>query len=298
MTANAMSIVKGFFTLKRKKMNSVFAVLTTSGVVVTFILMYFRAFLGTELSDEAYYIAEAKVILDGNIPYAYACGTQAIGFTFLLVVIESLYRLFVPDLAGIVLFTRLCFVTYKLIVWAVVFSVLRRKNQYTTAMIISALIIPLNGPILNFSYNTVPELTMFMVGCILYDTIEQDAPRKEMRLVISGFLTGIACFANPGWGVAFLVFLALIAVRVKSKKNKIISLLYYGGAVLADVLIVVISVSIAASFSDLCYGFYRMFIKSIPVESIAPDKTWSGTVNSFAQPFLQWVLIFVHVNAF
>ena len=296
MIEKTTNIVEDTVKKMWKKRDAIYTALVIGGVVFTILLMYARVFLGTELSDEAYYVSEAKTILEGNVPYAYDNGSQAVGFTFLLIVVESFYRLFIPDLTGVFLFTRLCFVTYKMIIWLVVFSVFRRKNKLTTALLISALIIPLNSSVFNFSYNTIPEYTIFMVGCVLYDVIEQDAPRKELRLALSGIMTGIACFANPGWGIALIVFLVLIAVRVKGKTNKLKYLLCFGGTVLADVVIVVLSVSAAASFSDLCYGFYRMFISGIPSESIAPDKTLLHTISTFIRPVLQWILILIPVS--
>ena len=271
----------------------IFTKLMISGVVLTFILMYLRAFFGTEMSDEAFYVAEAKEALNGNVPFAYANGTQAIGFTFLLMQVEAFYRLFAPDLEGVFLFTRLCFVTFKLIVWAFVFDVFRRKLKTSKALLLSALIIPLNGPILNFSYNTVPEHIMFMVGCILYDVIEQDAPHKKARLIFAGVSTGIACFANPGWTLALLVFLTLMVIRVKGKDNKMQTLLYYGLPVVGDVVAVVGGISLTTSFSDFCYGFYRLFIHSIPSDLIDNEKTLGRTLHSFAPSFMQFALIFV-----
>lgn len=274
----------------------IFTKLVISGVVLLSLLMYLRAFLGTELTDEAFYVAEAKEVLNGNIPFAYASGTQTIGFTFLLIPIEALYRLFVPDLEGVFLFTRLCFVTFKLIIWAFVFDVFKRKLVLSKALLLSALIIPLNNPVLNFSYNTVPELTMFMVGCILYDVIEQDAPNKRARLIFAGVMTGVACFANPGWTIALFVFIVLVFFRVKDKKNKIQIMIYFGLPIIGDVAIVVGSISVAASFSEFCYGFYRMFINSIPMDALNPNKSLEGILLSFAPSLTQFFLIFVPIG--
>ena len=271
-------------------------ILMIGSVILAFILMYVKAFFGTEMSDEAFYVAEAKEMLNGNVPYAYANGTQAVGFTFLLVPVEALYRLFVPDLEGVFLFTRLSFVTYKLMVWAFVFNVFKRKLSLSKALLVSALIIPLNGPILNFSYNTVPELAMFMVGCILYDVIEQDAPHKEARLIFAGVMTGVACFANPGWGIALLVFIAMTLIRVKDKKLLIKIVLYYGCTILADVIIVVASISAATSFQKLWYGFYRLFINGIPADSMNPTKSWQGVFFTFKAPLKQLLYVFVPIG--
>ena len=270
--------------------------LMIAGTVLGFMLMYARAFLGTELTDEAYYVAEVKEILNGNIPYAYNYSSKSVGFTFLLIPPMALYKMLVPDLAGIFLFTRLCFVTYKLLVWSVVYRVLRKSLNTPGALLVSALMLPLNGPILNFSYNTVPELTLFMVGCLLYDVIEQDASHKRGKLIFSGFMTGVACFANPGWSIALIIFLVLIAVRISGRKEKTAALLCYGCAVLAEVLLVVIGVSLQTGFSRFWYGFGRLFINPIPTDSINPDVNWLNVLLSFAGVTMQCVCILALVS--
>lgn len=67
-----------------QKREDIYTVLILCGVVFTVILMYYRTFFGTELTDEAYYVSEAKEMLNGNIPFAYNNSSKALGFTFLL----------------------------------------------------------------------------------------------------------------------------------------------------------------------------------------------------------------------
>ena len=296
MSTTCVSLPKKYRDIIWKKRWSIYTYSAIICVAVIILLMYYRAFLGTELTDEAFYVSEAKEMLNGNIPYAYAYGFSALGFTFMLIPVIWLYSLFVPNLAGIFLFTRLCFVTYKVIVWVVVYSVMKRRLAKANALLISALILPLNGTVLNFSYNTIPELTFLMVACLLYDVIEQDAPHKRIRLMSAGFLTGVACFSNPGWSIAFIIFIVLIAIRVNGAKNKIKSLLYFCCSVLAYALLVVISVSSKTSFSAFWYGFYRLYINHIPTDPINPNKTWLGVLRSFESATLQWFLILAVVS--
>ncbi len=276
-----------------KNRNRIYSYAVMGGVALVIVMMYVRAFFGTELTDEAFYVAEAKEMLHGNVPFAYAFWGACVGFPFLLIPLIAIYECFVPSLAGVFLFARLCFVTYKVLVWGVAYSVFRRKLRHSHALLISALIIPLNGPILNFSYNTIPELTFFMAGCLLYDVIEQDAPKKILRLILSGLLTGIACFANPGWSFALIIFTALVFIRVKGKKEKLQSLLYYLGSVFAVVLLVVIPICLRTGFSEFFYGFYRIFIHPLPSKPLNTNKTWQSVLESFSPMSSQWVCVCV-----
>jgi hypothetical protein len=279
----------------RERQEGINTTLIFCGVVCTIILMYYRAFFGTELTDEAYYISEAKEMLNGNIPFAYNNSSKALGFAFLLIPIEAVYRLLVPDLAGIVLFTRLCFVTYKIIIWHIVYKVFQRKEKRSHALLLSALLLPISGYMPNFNYNTIPQLTMFLAGSLLYDVIEQDAPRKKGKLIVAGFMTGIACFANPGWAVALIVFTILILFRVSKNRERIRMLAFFLGAVFAEVIIIVVPISIQTSFSAFWYGFYRLFIHPIPMDPLNPGKTWIDVIGSFKDPFKQWIEIFMLV---
>lgn len=277
------------------KRETVYTFVLLCGVIMTAALMYVRAFYGTELTDEAYYVAEAKEMLNGNIPYAYASYTQATGFLFILIAIEAVYKLFVPDLTGVFLFSRLCFVTCKVLACFVVYRVLERRTKKYHALLLSAIILPMWGYLQNFSYNTIPQLMMLMAGCLLYDVIEQDAPYKKTKTIISGFITAIGCFANPGWGVALIVFVFLILFRVSDKKEKARMLALFLGAVLTEVFVVAVPIVIQTSFSKLWYGFYRLFINPIPVDSLNTDKAWAGVVNSFIEPVKMWIKIFIPV---
>lgn len=287
--------MKYFYSLKNiieERWERIYTILILAGVILTTVLMYYRAFFGTELTDEAYYVSEAKEMLNGNIPFAYNNSSKALGFTFMLIVIESIYKLFIPDLAGVILFTRLCFVTYKVIVCCVVYRVLQRRGKKSHALLLTGMLLPLNGNLQNFSYNTVPIYNMFLAGCLLYDVLEQDAPCKKVKLIIAGIITGIACFANPGWAIMLIIFSILILLRTSEKKEKIISAAIFGVAVLAVGIIVVMLISVQTSISELWYGFYRLFINPIPMDPLNSNKTWGGVIETFRNAFEMWIKFF------
>lgn len=281
-----------------QKRERIYTFLILCCVILTLILMYYRAFFGTEITDEAYYVSEAKEMLNGNVPYAYNNSSKAVGFAFVLIPIIAIYKFFNPVLAGVFLFTRLCFVTYKAVICFCVYLILRRRAKKSHALLASALILPLSGGIQNFSYNTVPILTLFLVGCLLYDVIEQNAQHPKVKMIISGFLTGIACFANVGWTATLIIFILIISIRIKERSKKIRALMLFCGAVIAEMLIVFVPISIETSFADLWYGLYRLFIAPIPADSLNPDKTWGGVIGSFKEPFKQWLEVFIPVSGF
>ncbi len=290
--------LKEKFNIVWEKRESIYTFIVLCGVILTAILMYYRAFFGTELTDCAYYVSEAKEILNGNVPFAYNNSSKAVGFTFLLIAVEAVYGLFVPNLEGVFLFCKLCFVTYKIAIAFVVYWILQRKGKKSHALLMAGLLIVIDGYMQLFNYNYVPMFNMLLAGCLLYDVIEQDAPHKKLKIAVAGFLTSIGCFANPGWGVALIVFTALIIIRISDKKDRINTLVWFYGAVLAEVLIVFVPIAIQTSVSELWYGLYRLFINPIPMDAMNPNKTWAGVIDSFRGPIKQWLMIFVPVSIF
>lgn len=256
------------------------------GVLLTIILMYVRCFYGTELSDEAYYVSEAKEIINGNIPFAYNNSSKALGFTFLLIPIIKVYSVFVPNLEGIFLVTRLCFVTFKVIISSILYLVFQKSQKRYNALLLVGVLIPLFGYFQNFNYNNVPIWLLLLSGLLLYDVIEQDAKYRRVELICAGFSTGIAIFANPGWGLTLFIFGAVIFFEVKDRRKKVETLLYYFGAVFGEVVIVIVPIVIKTSFAEVWYGFYRLFINKIPVDSLDPDKSYIKVIMGFFPPLL------------
>ena len=258
-----------FKSLKETIINrreSYYTVIVFAGCVLTAILMIIRCFYGTELTDEAFYVAEAKEILNGNIPYAYNNNSVAVGFSFILVVFEYIYRLFVPDLEGIFLATRLFFVFTKIIISGIVYLVLKKGLNKADALLLIGVLIPMTGAISlqNFSYNTIPIWLFFLSGILLYDVLEQDAKHKNIEVLVAGLVAGVGCFANPGWGLSLVIFLLLILIRTKNKKERIITLSLFLGAVFTVVIIVVVPIIIKTSISEFLYGIDKLFFHKIP----------------------------------
>ena len=267
------------------------------GAIIAVCLMYYRAFFGAELTDEAYHVAEAKVVLDGNIPYAYNYSSKAVGFVFIPVLLEAIYKCFVPSLEGIFLFTRLCFVTYKVMAAFIAYRVFQRNLRKSYAIILASIILALSASIANFDYNTIPIVALFIVGCILFDVIEQDAPGKVLKLVLAGIMTSLACFSNPGYTSSLIVFVIIILFRSEVKHNKKRDLFVYLAAVFGVVFLVAVLISIRTSFSSFCYGLYRLFMHTIPMDALDQNKTWGSVVDSFKGPLIAWIGIFAPVSA-
>lgn len=267
--------------------------LNALGICFAFIvisLMYYRAIWGAGITDEAYYVAEAKEILNGNVLYAYNNSSKAAGFTIPLVLLEAVYGVMVPNLEGVFLYTRICFVTYKVLIFLIVFITFRRRTPSYMALLISSMILPISGYLPNFSYNTIPELNLLASGCLLYDSLEQDAPGKWARFALAGALCGVACLANPGWGLSLIIFLMLIVLR-SDTRTRIRNAIWFCGSIIVLLILLLFIVDAKAGFKELIYGFYRLFFSPIPVDKLVANKNWIGIFISIGKPIMRIFIV-------
>lgn len=252
--------------------------LVFAGCALSVIMMYARVFFGTEITDEAYYIADALGMLNGNVPFVFNNASKITGSFFLLIPQLFIYRLFVPDCEGVFLFTRLSFVTFRLIILFVIYLIIRKSAKRSHALLLIGLMIPCyGGGIQNYSYNTVPFWLCLLTAFILYDAIEQNAKHAQLEIIISGFLSAVTCIANPGYGMAVIVFLAIIFLRIKEKKVRCRYLLEYLAGALLGGFIVFLPIIFLTSIQELWYGLYRLYIEPFPVKPLV-YKDWHGII--------------------
>lgn len=253
------------------------------GCLVLALLMFARCFFGVDLSDESYYIAEAKTILDGNVPYVLNLSAKALGFTFLLVPILFVYGLFVPELTGVVLVTRLCFTVFRLAVLGGVYAVVRKDMPRGKSLLLTAFLLPVYLSVNNFSYNTIPLYLLLLAGTLLYDAVEHAPRRAGLRLFLAGAISALALFANPGYGLALFCFLALILCRARGKGQKRRAILLYLAGLAALALLVAALIAVQTSLSGLLYGLYRLFLQPFPVQPLTDRAPWGELLRSYEE---------------
>ena len=242
-------------------------VLCLCGLLV--MLTYARAFFGTEITDEAYYISDALAMVQGNIPFAYNNFSYGTGSAFLLIPQVFLYDLLVPDHHGLVLFTRLSFVTFRMVVLFLVYCTLQKHTKRSSALLAVCMMIPYyTGEIDNYSYNTIPMVLCLLVGVWLYDTVEHGGRYGAVKLILCGFLSGIAVFAHPGYALAVLLFVALLLCRSVGKNRISHTALYALGGIL-EILVVMTGVVIQSDWQTLLRGLDLMFFHPYPTGSLS-----------------------------
>ena len=266
--------------------------------VVLTVLMVARVFRGTEITDEAFYIANAIQAVEGNLPYAYNNAFTGVGFIFLEIPIVFLYKLVNPEMTGIVLVTRLCFALFRLVCLFAVYRILKKRINRYVAFLLVCVFIPIHGSLLsNFSYNTIPFYLMMVSAFMLYDIIENHASHYRFRSFFAGFLSAIACFAHPLYVFA-LVWLGSVGLLrpLDSKRKAWVAGCYILG-LLTEILIVFIPILLQAGYRTLAEGLYRLFVNPFPCAPLIPGMTLGKKLESLIDPAKQTMMVLFTVSA-
>lgn len=242
--------------------------ISMAGCLCGVVFMYIRAFFGTEITDEAFYISDALGMIQGNVPYAYNNFSYGTGSAFLLIPQLFIYKVLVPDLGGVFLFTRLSYVTFRFLILLYFFHVLKKSVKRQYALLATGFMIPFFGAVIqNYSYNTIPTMLSLLSGLMLYDSIEQKSKGIKVKILFAGFVTGIAVFAHPGYGVSLFVFIPLILLR-SMKGNKLINFTLYCLGGICEILMVFIPIIIRTGVDVLVAGIGQ-YIHPYPSKPMA-----------------------------
>ena len=231
--------------------------------------MLIRAFFGTEITDESFYLADTLGMLRGNLPYALNDFFLGTGFSFLPLPLLALYAWLVPSCEGIVLFSRLCFTCFQILCALAAIRILRRHVSLTGAILFGACMVPcFCAGILNFSYNTIPLTLMCLNALIVFDAVEGKRRRPGAILFLAGFLSALSVFAHPAYACGVLLYLVLIPLR-SEKERRLSNLLCYMAGGVAEILIVLLSLLAQTGFRALWEGFEPLVSDKFPREPMA-----------------------------
>lgn len=217
------------------------------------LIMVGRAFFGIDFTDEAYYLAEGRTVLEGNVPFAFNNST-AVGMTMVMSPFVRCFKLFSPNYEGYAIFMRLCFIAYKTTILLIAFPFLKRCTSFFCASMITLLMSAYHiYSIQNFSYNTISALNVYLVGVLLlslYDS-DIDAKKKNYLCFLAGVLSGIAGFAHPAHAFTIMLFLVLLVVF----RSPVKQILLYILGTFSLVTIYVTSIVAQSSWLSFWQGF-------------------------------------------
>lgn len=252
-------------------------------------LMLNRAFYGTEITDEAYYYADGLSVLQGNLPYAYN-NSSAAGMTLLMVIPMAVYRLIQPDMAGLFLYMRICYVVFKLLALTLIYFLLRKTLDRRKLLWVIAILLPYIGGIYqSFSYNTVGKYMVLISGILIACALGHDCrgTRKEaIMLFTAGFLSAIGVFAHPLQAASVSVLAILLFLyRKGSFLNRLKGVVLYSLGGFTEILIVLIPISMLAGMDTTYSGIHELLfgqstMRGTSVHIHFSDR-WNQLINAY-----------------
>ncbi len=243
---------------------------------IEMIAVIVRCFYGVEVTDEAYYLANANMLLQGKIPitdiWTFHSGSLII-YGWLI----GLYRFFVPNLESVFLFTRIAFTLFRFIILFYGFLVLKKRIHIYPTLCICMVLIPYYGFINNFSYNSVGEWGALLTGFVVWNAVFDDKNRY-LRLGIAGVLTTLAICSHPG--MIFNTFL-FGSFYFFLKEKRIISLIVYIAGGISTVFFLFAGIVIQSG------GIKKLFYSTTRMITATPQIIRPGKGDTFVQAILK-----------
>lgn len=233
---------------------------------VTAVLIFVRCFFGVEFTDEAYYVSDTLAIIHGNIPYAYNTCLVA-GQSFVPIVFYKIYEFFVPSFEGIFLYSRLCYVLFRLVILLALYHLLKHELARKWRLLILLAMIPFMGSFVqqNFSYNTIAAYCTLLVSVLLYSAQKDNGKKQYVKFVFSGFVSAISVFAHPVSAFAVIVnFFLILLNSEKTKKLKCLSAYCFGG--ILQIIIVFLPIIYTVGIEKLLFGLETTFFYGLKLE--------------------------------
>lgn len=213
MSAADSNCIRKLFN--QKTMVIVFILLT---YITVFAFSCARARYGVEISDEAYYVAEAYIVSKGAIPFT-DNWTQTPGTTLLYAPLVKLFVFATGGTEGIFLFMRQAFLVFKLFISLICVLLLRRHIPLPLALLFvvpyfSMTILSTN----NFSYNTISLSLLLISSILLFSSMrEEDKGKSRIFSALCGFTMGLTVLAHLMQLFNSMLVLVLIIVYERKK---------------------------------------------------------------------------------
>ena len=179
------------------------------------VVMLVRAQFGFCWTDESFYISTADRFYRGDIPLVGEWFRTQMS-SVLILPLYAVYMLIAGSNVGVILYFRILYVVFSLIVAIVCYRVLRRDYPDFVALICAVFIMSYSHlSVATFSYYMMSHLFLVLALFLIYDH-KNTGSRKE--LVAAGVITALAVMSMPALAAGYAaVMIPAIAVTVIAK---------------------------------------------------------------------------------
>ena len=228
-------------------------------MVIIFVFICMRSFFGFDWSDEAFYPTGPYGLLVGKELFKDYWSVSQFGYVITLPFI-FLYRIIFGDMDGVMLFLRMIYNLFNLIIAIYTFNVFKRVASKIILTIVGACII-IFAPfsVGTFSYNSFSLQFLLLSGILIASYIYK---KNRLTLVLSGLAYGFAVQLYPG--IIFSIFIIPIYLLFKKENydiedsgKKRLMLWIIGGIIVVALFVLYFLYN--SSIENSLENFHRMF---------------------------------------
>ncbi len=200
-------------------------VIAAAGLLCLALLLH-RLFLGVDLSDEGFYLANAKCIIDWGRPFVMSLTLSQTSIMLTVPLVQFWQSLLHFGSNGTILWLRFSYLVLSGVTGFVFFSYANTRIKRPLALLLSFLPvvwIPYGLPAL--SYNTLGENFFFIGLCLC--CLQNRALFRPLQSALVSIPFALACLAYPSLPLACVIFLgatAVVSADRGEKKNALVTL--------------------------------------------------------------------------
>ena len=182
------------------------------------IILFNRIIRGICYTDEMWYIAEPYIVSQGAVPYVNNW-TQAAGFTIPLAAVFKLFCVVNKGTEGIVLFSRLLYAGWLIVVCLWTFFIIkRRRGTGVPFQVIFPLLFMTPFQLYAINYNTIGLVYLMPICALVFTGWNRAETKTEFYIGIpAGLLMARTIIGTPNTLIAFVFFVIFLLVKKKRK---------------------------------------------------------------------------------
>ena len=252
---------------------------------------FHRLFYGVEITDEANYVAEARLVAQGGIPFVNNW-FHSPGYVTLFFWLVPLFESLSGGTEGLLLFMRISFWGFRFFALGVVFFILRKRINIALLLLFLLPFVPFSpGNINMFSYNTIPFFLLLIGQAIMIRFANDDSNlRLANKLAIwAGIILALVCLAHPSITVLILYyFVLMIAVKVCRRESLTpVFIFVLSGLAVGGIVATVLSIS-GGGFSNLVNGIITGVLDNpyFRIEKAPISDAFARVIGEIKQQFI------------
>jgi len=215
---------------------------------------FHRLFFGVEITDEAYCIAESRLVAQGGVPFVNNW-TQAPSHVILYFWLVPLYESLSGSTEGLFLFMRIAFWTVKLLVLGAVFFTMRKHINPRVLLLFLLPFVPFSPFNINmFSYNSLQFFLLLLAQALVVRFFIGDgcSSLANKQAIWIGAVLALTCLAQPSSIILVVYFLGLLIAVQTYRRKPVTPILFF---VMSGLIVAAV---VAAALSMVGGGFFRL----------------------------------------